>query len=190
MARTDDDTWGFAGGESPVTDAALIDVMAVRTRFFDDFLTGAAAAGLRQDWPAGLRAQGFDPAAPTAWIAEGLLTYLPPDAQDRLFDTVTALSAPGSRLATEYHPDGGSALTGRAAAMNAQCAGQGLDLDFSELTYSGPRRAVTEHLEQLGWRVQARPRTEVFAGYGRAFPDDPAGAALRNSLSVIAIREA
>jgi len=74
--------------------------------------------------------------------------------------------------------------------MNAQCAGQGLDLDFSELTYSGPRRSVTEHLEQLGWRVDARPRTEMFAKYGRAFPDDPAGAALRNSLSVIAIRKA
>lgn len=236
-------------GESPVTDAALIDVMAVRTRFFDDFLTGAAAAGLRQavilaagldsrayrlpwppgttvyeidlpaviefksrvladlgatptaerrtvgvdlreDWPAALRAAGFDPAAPAAWIAEGLLIYLPPDAQDRLFDNIDALSAPGSRLATEYHPDGGSALTGRAAAMNAQCAGQGLDLDFSELTYSGPRRSVTEYLEQLGWRVDARPRPEMFAKYGRAFPNDPAGAALRNSLSVTAIRKA
>ena len=35
---------------------------------------------------------GFDPAQPTAWIAEGLLPYLPPDAQDRLFDHITALS--------------------------------------------------------------------------------------------------
>ena len=35
-------------GRSPLADAALIDVMAVRTRFFDDFLVKAAAAGLRQ----------------------------------------------------------------------------------------------------------------------------------------------
>ena len=38
---------------------------------------------------------------PTAWLAEGLLPYLPSDAQDRLFDIVTELSAPGSRIAVE-----------------------------------------------------------------------------------------
>ena len=43
--------------------------------------------------------------SPTAWSAEGLLPYLPPEAQDRLFDNITALSAPGSRLATEHVPD-------------------------------------------------------------------------------------
>ena len=31
---------------------------------------------MRNDWPAALRAKGFDVAAPTAWIAEGLLVYL------------------------------------------------------------------------------------------------------------------
>jgi len=235
-------------GQSPLADAALIDVMAVRTRFFDDFFIEAAAAGLRQavilaagldsrayrlpwppgttvyeidlpeviefksrvladlgasptakrrivgvdlreDWPAALRATGFDPGSPTARIAEGLLIYLPPEAQDRLFDNIAALSAPGSRLATEYHPDGGSATAQRASAMNTQWAQQGLDLSFGDLIYRSPRRSVTEHLEQLGWRVDARPRTEIFADYDRPFPDDPAGLALRNSLSVTAVRE-
>ena len=59
------------------------------------------AIDLREDWPAALRAAGFDPTQPTAWSAEGLLGYLPPEAQDRLLDTVTELSAPGSRIATE-----------------------------------------------------------------------------------------
>ena len=45
---------------------------------------------------------GFRPDQPTAWSAEGLLIYLPPEAQDKLFDDISALSAPGSRLATEY----------------------------------------------------------------------------------------
>ena len=47
------------------------------------------------------------PAQPTAWLAEGLLPYLPGDAQDRLFDLVTAHSAAGSRIAVEafnLHP--------------------------------------------------------------------------------------
>src|SRR4029077_560151 len=60
------------------------------------------AIDLRYDWPTALRASGFDSTQPTAWIAEGLLIYLPPDAQDRLFDNITALSAHGSRLATEH----------------------------------------------------------------------------------------
>ena len=56
---------------------------------------------LRQDWPKALREAGFDADAPTAWLAEGLLMYLPADAQDRLFEQITELSAPGSRVAAE-----------------------------------------------------------------------------------------
>ncbi len=56
---------------------------------------------LREDWPAALIEAGFDPEQPTAWLAEGLLPYLPGEAQDRLFELVGAHSAPGSRLAVE-----------------------------------------------------------------------------------------
>ena len=35
------------------------------------------AVDLREDWPQALRDSGFDPAKPSAWIAEGLLIYLP-----------------------------------------------------------------------------------------------------------------
>ncbi len=50
---------------------------------------------LRFDWPKALREAGFDPSVPTAWLAEGLLMYLPADAQDRLFEQITELSAAG-----------------------------------------------------------------------------------------------
>src|SRR6201995_1751156 len=62
------------------------------------------AIDLRYDWPAALQEAGLDASLPTAWLAEGLLIYLPPEAQDRLFDNITALSAPGSTVATEYVP--------------------------------------------------------------------------------------
>ena len=75
---------------------------------------------LRDDWPTALRDAGFDPRAATAWIAEGLLVYLPSDAQDRLFDNITALSAPGSRVATE-HMD--MAVTARG--LRASCSPNG-----------------------------------------------------------------
>ncbi|UQX10906.1 SAM-dependent methyltransferase [Candidatus Mycobacterium methanotrophicum] len=59
------------------------------------------AADLRFDWPKALRGQGFDPAQRTAWLAEGLLMFLPGEAENRLFADMDALSAPGSRACIE-----------------------------------------------------------------------------------------
>jgi methyltransferase (TIGR00027 family) len=220
-------------------------VMAVRTRFFDDFFIHAGAAGIRQavilasgldsrpyrlpwpqgstvyeidqpkviefksttmtaigatptaehravsidlreDWPAALRRSGFDETQPTAWSAEGLLIYLPPDAQDRLFDNITALSAPGSQLATEYHPDGGANIADRSQAMRAQWEQHGFDVDLSNLFYPGERNPIVDYLTDHGWEVSARSRPEVFADYGREFPDAEELAPLSKSLAVIA----
>jgi methyltransferase (TIGR00027 family) len=90
---------------------------------------------LREDWPAALRDSGFDDTKPAAWSAEGLLMYLPPEAQDRLFDHITALSAPGSQLATEYHPQTGPTMAERSQAMNNRWANLGCDVDLSGLFY-------------------------------------------------------
>ena len=144
---------------------------------------------LREDWPNALRKSGFDEGQPTAWSAEGLLVYLPPDAQDRLFDDIAALSASGSRLATEYHPDAAASIGERARAISRQWGDHGLDLDISNLFYPGERSHVVQYLGEHGWQVSARTRPEVFAGYGRAFPDTDDLAPLRNSLAVIATRK-
>lgn len=237
ISTTDSDDGGAA--------RAITDVMAVRTRFFDDFFTQAAAAGVRQavilasgldsrayrlpwpdgtvvfeidqprviqaktaamtalgalptaehrtvavdlrdDWPAELRRHGFDATKPTAWSAEGLLVYLPPEAQDKLFDDITELSSPGSRIATEYHPDGGALVGGGAAAVSAAWRDQGFDVSLPDLVYDGERSPVTDYLRARGWEVSARPRPDVFADYGREFPTAEALARLRNSLSVLA----
>src|SRR5947209_11699007 len=62
---------------------------------------------LRDDWPAALKEAGFDTGRPAAWAAEGLLAFLPGEAQDRLLDHVTALSADGSRLVAEVFLNSG-----------------------------------------------------------------------------------
>src|SRR6185295_7869001 len=110
---------------------------------------------LREDWPAALRHSGFDESQPTAWSAEGLLAYLPPEAQDRLFDNITALSMPGSQLATEYHLDGGAAMGERGKAMGDHWRAHGFDVDLSELFYPGERSHVVEYLSGHGWTVSA-----------------------------------
>jgi methyltransferase (TIGR00027 family) len=148
----------------------------------------AVAVDLRDDWPSALRRAGFDDTVPTAWSAEGLLVYLPPEAQDRLFDDITALSAPGSQLSTEYHPDGGASLGERANAVSDAWSDHGFDLKLSDLFFAGDRKPVVEYLTAAGWQVSARTRPEVWAGYGREFPDSEVTAPMRTSLSVIAVR--
>jgi methyltransferase (TIGR00027 family) len=204
--------------------------IAVRTRYFDDFFTAAAEAGLRQavilaagldtrgyrlpwpvgtvvfevdqpevikfktstlsrlgavptathktvavdlrdDWPTALRGAGFDPAQATAWIAEGLLVYLPPDAQDRLFDNITALSAPGSRLATE-HMDMDAMPADWAEKLDERSRRVGSDIKLSELFYSGARNTAGEYLSSHGWQVTTRSTADAFAANGFVLPDN------------------
>ncbi|MBX7446987.1 class I SAM-dependent methyltransferase [Mycolicibacterium sp. 3033] len=117
---------------------------------------------LREDWPSALRAAGFDPSAPAAWLAEGLLIYLPPDAQDRLFDQITALSAPGSTLATEYAPGIIDFDADKARELSAPLREHGLDIDMAELVYSGERSHVMPYLTETGWQVTGIPRYDLF----------------------------
>jgi methyltransferase (TIGR00027 family) len=127
---------------------------------------------LREDWPAALRGSGFDVTQPTSWAAEGLLMYLPPDAQDRLFDNITALSAPASLLATEYHPDNGTSMSQRAREFNDRWAKVGCDIDLSGLFFDGERSNVVDYLTGRGWQVTTRPRRDLFGDYGLDYPDD------------------
>jgi methyltransferase (TIGR00027 family) len=143
---------------------------------------------LREDWPTALRDSGFDDTKPSAWSAEGLLMYLPPEAQDRLFDHITALSAPGSQIATEYHPDNGPTMAERGKAMSDRWADIGCDVDLSGLFYEGERNNVSDYLTDRGWDVSSRTRRELFGEYGRVFPGDDALAAFRNIVSIIATR--
>jgi methyltransferase (TIGR00027 family) len=223
---------------SPARMRAVIDGIAVRTRYFDDYLAQAMDAGVRQavilasgldsrayrlpwptgtvvyeidqpqvidfktatlagiganpsatrrtvsvdlrsDWPAALRAAGLDTTAPTAWLAEGLLIYLPPEAQDRLFDDITALSVPGSTVATEYVPGIKDFDADRARELSRPLREQGVDIDMPSLVYAGERNHVVDYLAAEGWDMSTVSRTELFVRNGFDVPaaedDDPLG---------------
>ena len=216
-------------GNSPERVQSMIDSMAVRTKFFDDYLMAATAAGVRQavilasgldarayrlawpqdtvvyevdqpdviafksqtladlgaeptatrrtvsidlreDWPTALRTAGFDGSQPTAWLVEGLLIYLPPDAQDHLFDLITRQSAAGSTVGTEYVPGIVDFDTEKAREMSAPLAEHGLDIDMPSLVYPGRRSHVMEYLRESGWQVDGSPRDELFEKFGMAVP--------------------
>ncbi len=117
------------------------------------------AMDLRYDWPAALRVAGFDPAPPTAWLAEGLLMYLPAGAQDRLFEQITALSAPGSRVAAETArvqvDDRRQEMRERFERI-AEKFGMAATLDIQQLIYEDIDRAdVAEWLDTHGWTATA-----------------------------------
>ena len=140
---------------------------------------------LRDDWPQALRDNMFDTTQPTAWIAEGLLPYLPPDAQDRLLDNITTLSAPGSRLATENIKDMSVFTDERARAMRSSWRKHGLDIDVAELVWLGPRRQAAEHLASTGWTVTRHSTEQVYAGYGFAVPDNEILAEFRQAVGYL-----
>jgi methyltransferase (TIGR00027 family) len=223
---------------SPVRIQSMVDGMAVRTKYFDDYFIGATGGGVRQvvilasgldsrayrlpwppgtvvyeidqprviefksatladvgaeptasrrtipidlraDWPAALKAAGFSPAAPTAWLAEGLLIYLPPEAQDRLFDNITALSAAGSTIATEFVPGIVDFDAERVREMSGSFREHGVDIDMASLVYAGERNHVIDYLSSIGWQAEGVTRTELFGRNGIEVPapenDDPLG---------------
>ncbi|AFC45529.1 class I SAM-dependent methyltransferase [Mycobacterium intracellulare] len=128
------------------------------------------AVDLRDDWPTALKDAGFDPAQPTAWSAEGLLGYLPPEAQDRLLDTITELSAPGSRLATESAPNPAPGddekLKERMQAISERWRAHGFDLDMAGLVYFGDRNEAAPYLAAHGWRLNSASIRDLFAANG------------------------
>jgi methyltransferase (TIGR00027 family) len=143
-------------------------------------LRRTVAIDLRDDWPSALVAAGLDIASPTAWSAEGLLPYLPPDAQDRLFDNVTALSAPGSRIATE-HMDMRSAPPDWAQRLTERSRRIGSNINLAELFYTGERNTAAEYLAGHGWRVDIQTTEQIYAANGFELPTDELRPFGRNS---------
>jgi len=213
----------------------LVDYMAVRTAFFDQFFLDATRAGVRQvailaagldsrscrlpwpdgvtvyeldlpqvlefksrtlresgarptcnlvnvpvdlrhDWPAALQQAGFDTSAPSAWSVEGLLMYLPAEAQDLLFTRIQGLTAPGSRVGVEglapdfADPEARALRRERMDRVRELMANTDAQLEVpktDELWYFEERDDVGDWLRRHGWDVTVTPSDELMAGYGR-----------------------
>jgi methyltransferase (TIGR00027 family) len=144
---------------------------------------------LREDWPTALRHSGFDANQPTVWSAEGLLPYLPGEAQDRLFDNITALSAPGSQLATEHISDPEAFSRESVQRIGERWRRAGFDLNPADLFYQGERSIVMDYLTGHGWQVANHPATELYQRNGFTFPDDESMAVFREMSYVAATRK-
>jgi methyltransferase (TIGR00027 family) len=136
----------------------------------------AVAIDLRDNWPAALKRAGFDPAQRTAWIAEGLLGYLPAEAQDRLLDQITAQSAPGSRFATEGLLDinelNEQKLRRRMQRQSDMWNRHGFELDMADLVYFDERTDARTYLSDHGWQTASASTTDLLAQHGLPPIDD------------------
>ncbi|BCO33790.1 SAM-dependent methyltransferase [Mycobacterium heckeshornense] len=220
---------------------AMVDFMAVRTAFFDEFFLDAAHSGVRQmvilaagldarawrlpwpagvtvyeldqpkvlqfksrtlqrhgarpgarqvsvpvdlrhDWPKALQEAGFDASKPSAWLAEGLLRYLPAAAQDLLIQRVHALSPAGSRLAANspagdfLNPERLKRQRQRAQRLRTEARRlTGTEVpDVEELWYPEERTDLADWLRQHNWDASSVTMAEMLARYARSIPDEEA----------------
>ncbi|MGH3625676.1 MAG: SAM-dependent methyltransferase, partial [Sciscionella sp.] len=123
---------------------------------------------LRHDWSSVLAVSGFDSAKPTAWLAEGLLTYLIAEEADQLFSIITALSAPGSQLALE----GGAAIAPSILARARQLPAM---QRFTALWKGGLGTDPAHWLLDHGWTTQTHDLHELAASYNRPAPSGAEG---------------
>ncbi|MCS0605814.1 SAM-dependent methyltransferase [Streptomyces sp. LP11] len=136
------------------------------------------AADLRHDWAEALLDTGFDPAEPTAWLAEGLLLYLPASAERRLIATVDRLSASGSGLAYEIKEVSESPRV-RANPVYV-AARQRLGIDLLSLFDTRPRPDSAGELADRGWTVRVRTPFDFTALHGRGPRPEPDDALAAN----------
>jgi methyltransferase (TIGR00027 family) len=137
---------------------------------------------LREDWPAALQRAGFDATQPTAWLAEGLLIgFLPPEAEVRLLDHVTALSATGSRFAADYGSVRGQTEEAQRQSqiVTDRWREHGLDLHIPDLAYPGEHTDVAAYLQAHGWDTAPFVLADLFDAAGLA----PLEAAAQTSAS-------
>ena len=141
----------------------------------------AVPVDLRHDWPTALQQAGFDPSAPSAWSAEGLMPYLPAAAQELLFDRVHGLTVAGSRVAVEalgpkfldpeYRAKRRERMD-RIRSLMAEVDPQREIPRTDELWYFEEREDVGDWFRRNGWDVTVTPSDELMAGYGRKPPTE------------------
>ncbi|WP_077800850.1 class I SAM-dependent methyltransferase [Streptomyces sp. JHA26] len=123
------------------------------------------AVDLRADWAGALTAAGFDPAAPTAWLAEGLLFYLPRAAEAGLIGTVDRLSAAGSALAFEVKLEK-DLLAYRDSPLYTSTREQ-LGIDLLDLFSKEQRPDSAACLARSGWSTSVRTPFDFTRRHGR-----------------------
>ncbi|MGZ4510955.1 MAG: class I SAM-dependent methyltransferase [Mycobacterium sp.] len=149
------------------------------------------AVDLRDDWPQALRDTGFDVTKPSAWIAEGLLIYLPAAAQEQLFTGIDNLAAPGSHVAVEDGaPLDRDEFEAKLDEELAAIASGEDDRPFYQLVYNERIAPATEWFGGRGWTAVGTPLGDYLRENGRPVPgpETDAGKMIARNTLVSAVK--
>jgi methyltransferase (TIGR00027 family) len=114
---------------------------------------------LLSDWATPLRAAGFDPDQPTAWLTEGLLIYLTQDQAAGLLTGIGALSSPGSQLAAERG--------GGAQRLIDEVRGTPRGDRLAAMWKGGLGQDIATWLSPRGWQTTSHDLAVLAESYGR-----------------------
>ncbi|MFJ2912236.1 class I SAM-dependent methyltransferase [Streptomyces sp. NPDC087228] len=126
---------------------------------------------LRADWVGALADAGFDPKAPSVWLAEGLLFYLSAAAETYLIDMVDRLSTGGSALAFEVKLDK-DLLEYRDSPLYTSTTHQ-IGIDLLNLFDREPRPDSAGDLASKGWATSVRTPFDFTRHHGRGPMPEP-----------------
>lgn len=148
------------------------------------------AVDLREDWPQALRNSGFDAAEPSAWIAEGLLIYLPAAAREQLFTRVDSLASSGSQVAIEESAALPEEAFQAAVADERAARAEGDERLFFQLIYNEQHDPAQQWFDEHGWTAVATPLADYLRDAGRPVPgpDIEAGPMIARNTLVRAIK--
>jgi methyltransferase (TIGR00027 family) len=134
----------------------------------------AVPVDLRHDWAQALRDAGFDATRPTAWLAEGLLPFLPAATQEALFAAIDKLSSSGSRVAVEVFDvdaERRREAEEKWAQFRAKREARGEDSSFNPLALwfdDKGRPDCPDWFAAHGWTVRSVSAREEIQRLGRA----------------------
>lgn len=120
---------------------------------------------LRGNWVEALTDAGFDADAPSVWLAEGLLFYLPHAAETYLIDTVDRLTTAGSALAYEVKLE--RDLQAYRDSPLYLATHQQIGIDLLTLFDRQPRPDSAGALAAKGWSTAVHTPFEFTRRHGR-----------------------
>ncbi|NSL43554.1 class I SAM-dependent methyltransferase [Streptomyces sp. 8P21H-1] len=126
---------------------------------------------LREGWVSALTTVGFDPAAPSVWLAEGLLFYLPGPAETYLIDTVDRLTTGGSALAFEAKLE--KDLQAYRDSPIYTATREQIGIDLLHLFDKGPRPDSAGDLTAKGWSTSMHTPFDFTRRYQRGPLPEP-----------------
>ncbi|GAB2789858.1 class I SAM-dependent methyltransferase [Amycolatopsis magusensis] len=135
-------------------------------------------ADLCADWAEALLGNGFDPAVPCTWLAEGVLLYLPNLAERGLIDTVDRLSAAGGTLAYEVKV-GWEQPEVRDNPVYSSTKQQ-IGVDLLALFDREPRPDSAQDLSSRGWTTSVHTPFDFTRRHGRGPRPEPNDALASN----------